>query len=67
MIADPQGSQSSVDVMMEDKGDGVYRCTYRPTRPGLHVVTVTFAGVGVPRSPFSVEVGPGESRELHPS
>ncbi|XP_029007336.1 filamin-B isoform X2 [Betta splendens] len=58
MITDPQGHQNSVDVMMEDKGDGVYRCTYRPTQAGLHIVTVTFGGVVVPKSPFSVEVGP---------
>lgn len=45
---------------MEDKGDSVYRCTYRPTLPGPHTVSVTFGGVGVPRSPFTVDVGPGE-------
>ncbi|XP_067360675.1 filamin-B isoform X2 [Channa argus] len=58
MIKDPQGRQNSVEVMMEDKGDSMYRCTYRPTQAGPHTVTVTFGGVGVPRSPFSVEVGP---------
>lgn len=60
MIRDPQGRQNSVDVMMEDKGDGVYRCTYRPVQAGTHGVSVTFGGVAVPRSPFSVDVGPGE-------
>ncbi|XP_018518812.1 LOW QUALITY PROTEIN: filamin-B [Lates calcarifer] len=58
MIRDPQGRQNSVEVMMEDKGDSVYRCTYRPTQAGPHIVTVTFGGVGVPKSPFSVDVGP---------
>ncbi|KAK2861659.1 hypothetical protein Q5P01_001192 [Channa striata] len=58
MIKDPQGRQNSVEVMMEDKGDSVYRCTYRPNQAGPHTVTVTFGGVGVPRSPFSVDVGP---------
>uniref|UniRef100_A0A3Q1HBS1 Calponin-homology (CH) domain-containing protein n=1 Tax=Anabas testudineus TaxID=64144 RepID=A0A3Q1HBS1_ANATE len=58
MIRDPQGRQNSVEVMMEDKGDSTYRCTYRPTQAGPHTVTVTFGGVGVPKSPFSVEVGP---------
>ncbi|XP_045932536.1 filamin-B isoform X1 [Micropterus dolomieu] len=58
MIRDPQGRQNSVDVMMEDKGDGVYRCTYRPTQAGPYAVNVTFGGVGIPKSPFNVDVGP---------
>ncbi|KAF7207732.1 filamin-B isoform X1 [Nothobranchius furzeri] len=58
MIRDPQNRQNSVEVMMEDKGDSVYRCTYRPTQAGPHTVTVTFGGMGIPRSPFSVDVGP---------
>lgn len=65
MIRDPQGRQNSVEVMMEDKGDSVYRCTYRPTQAGPHMVTVTFGGVGIPKSPFSVDVGPGELFQLH--
>lgn len=65
MIKDPQGRQNSVEVMMEDKGDSMYRCTYRPTQAGPHTVTVMFGGVGVPRSPFSVDVGPGEPFECH--
>uniref|UniRef100_A0A667XLF9 Filamin B n=1 Tax=Myripristis murdjan TaxID=586833 RepID=A0A667XLF9_9TELE len=58
MIRDPQGRQNSVEVMMEDKGDSVYRCTYRPTQAGPHAVAVTFGGVAIPKSPFSVDVGP---------
>uniref|UniRef100_A0A8C4EM37 Filamin B n=1 Tax=Dicentrarchus labrax TaxID=13489 RepID=A0A8C4EM37_DICLA len=58
MIRDPQGRQNIVEAMMEDKGDSMYRCTYRPTQAGPHTVTVTFGGVGIPRSPFSVDVGP---------
>ncbi|KAM9362097.1 filamin B a [Symphorus nematophorus] len=58
MIRDPQGRQNTVEVMMEDKGDSTYRCTYRPTQAGPHTVIVTFGGVGIPKSPFSVDVGP---------
>ncbi|XP_069025647.1 filamin-B isoform X3 [Embiotoca jacksoni] len=58
MIRDPQGRQNSVEVMIEDKGDSTYRCTYRPTQAGPHSVTVTFGGVAVPKSPFGVDVGP---------
>ncbi|KAK9529610.1 hypothetical protein VZT92_013690 [Zoarces viviparus] len=58
VIRDPQGRQNVVEAMMEDKGDSTYRCTYRPTQAGPHSVTVTFGGVGIPRSPFAVDVGP---------
>ncbi|XP_030274937.1 filamin-B-like isoform X1 [Sparus aurata] len=58
MIRDPQGRQNTVEVMMEDKGDSVYRCTYRPIQAGPHTVTVTFGGMVIPKSPFSVDVGP---------
>lgn len=64
MIRDPQGRQNIVEAMMEDRGDNVYRCTYRPAQAGTHTVTVTFAGVGIPKSPFNVDVGPGELLEL---
>lgn len=59
VIRDPQGRENTVEAMMEDTGDSVYRCTYRPTQAGTHTVTVTFGGVGVPKSPFVVDVGPG--------
>ncbi|XP_077459894.1 filamin-B-like [Stigmatopora argus] len=55
-VRDPQGRDNLVEVMMEDKGDGVFRCTYRPTQAGPHSLTVTFGGVAVPRSPFAVDV-----------
>ncbi|KAM4583192.1 filamin B a isoform 1-T1 [Fundulus diaphanus] len=58
MIRDPQGRQNSVEVMMEDKGESMYRCTYRPVQTGPHTITITFGGVGVPKSPFAVDVGP---------
>ncbi|KAK1901828.1 hypothetical protein KUDE01_004793, partial [Dissostichus eleginoides] len=58
MIRDPQGRQNVVEVMMEDKGDSTYRCTYKPTQAGPHTVTVSFGGAGIPKSPFSVDVGP---------
>ncbi|XP_077428421.1 filamin B a isoform X1 [Vanacampus margaritifer] len=57
MIKDPQGRDNSVEVMMEDKGDHLYRCTYRPTQAGLHSLAVTFGGTPVPKSPFAVDVG----------
>ena len=64
IIKDPQGRDNSVEVMMEDKGDATYLCTYKPTQSGPHTITITFGGVGIPKSPFVVDVGPGEFKYI---
>ncbi|XP_066554329.1 filamin B a isoform X1 [Amia ocellicauda] len=56
-IRDPQGNKNSVEVMMEDRGDNVYHCTYKPVQAGPHSVDISFAGISIPRSPFTVDVG----------
>ncbi|XP_061204465.1 filamin-C isoform X1 [Neopsephotus bourkii] len=56
VIVDPQGRRDTVEVMLEDKGDSIFRCTYRPVLEGTHTVCVTFAGANIPKSPFSVHV-----------
>uniref|UniRef100_A0A8C3CDT9 Filamin C n=1 Tax=Cairina moschata TaxID=8855 RepID=A0A8C3CDT9_CAIMO len=71
VIVDPQGRRDTVEVMLEDKGDSTFRCTYRPALQGPHLVHVTYAGAQIPRSPFTVNVAEGESgpptwpRHLH--
>ncbi|XP_069485638.1 filamin-C isoform X4 [Ambystoma mexicanum] len=56
VIVDPQGRRDTVEVILEDKGDSIYRCTYRPVLEGPHMVYVTFAGAQIPKSPFTVNV-----------
>ncbi|KAI1239596.1 hypothetical protein IHE44_0012722 [Lamprotornis superbus] len=56
VITDPQGRRDTVEVMLEDKGDNVFRCTYRPVLEGPHTICVTYAGTQIPRSPFTVNV-----------
>ncbi|KAM6136829.1 filamin-C, partial [Pterocles gutturalis] len=56
VIVDPQGRRDTVEVMLEDKGDNIYRCTYRPVLEGTHTICVTFAGAQIPKSPFAVNV-----------
>uniref|UniRef100_A0A8B9I5S9 Filamin C n=1 Tax=Anser brachyrhynchus TaxID=132585 RepID=A0A8B9I5S9_9AVES len=56
VIVDPQGRRDTVEVMLEDKGDSTFRCTYRPALQGTHLVHVTYAGAQIPRSPFTVNV-----------
>ena len=55
-VEDPQG-KNTVELLVEDKGNQVYRCVYKPMHPGPHVVKVTFAGDTIPKSPFIVQVG----------
>uniref|UniRef100_A0A8C4YNQ6 Filamin B n=1 Tax=Gopherus evgoodei TaxID=1825980 RepID=A0A8C4YNQ6_9SAUR len=55
-VEDPQG-KNIVELMIEDKGNQVYRCTYKPTQAGPHMVRVTFAGETIPKSPYIVPVG----------
>ncbi|RXM28325.1 Filamin-C [Acipenser ruthenus] len=56
IIVDPQGRRDTVEVILEDKGDSIYRCTYRPMLEGPHTIYVTFAGAQIPKSPFTVNI-----------
>lgn len=58
-VEDPQG-KNTVELLVEDRGNQVYRCVYKPMQPGPHVVKVSFAGDTIPKSPFVVQVGEGE-------
>ncbi|KAM7405393.1 hypothetical protein PAMP_012658 [Pampus punctatissimus] len=57
VIMDPTGKKNTVTCNIEDKGNSSYRCTYKPTQEGQHIVYVTFAGGAISKSPFTVNVG----------
>ncbi|KAG7278458.1 hypothetical protein CRUP_038753 [Coryphaenoides rupestris] len=57
VIMDPTGKKNTVECAIEDKGNSSYRCTYKPTQEGQHIVYVTFAGGAIAKSPFTVTVG----------
>lgn len=59
VIQDPTGQKGTVETQLEARGDSTYRCSYQPTTEGVHTVHVTFAGVPIPRSPYTVTVGQG--------
>uniref|UniRef100_A0A2K5ZJJ6 Filamin A n=1 Tax=Mandrillus leucophaeus TaxID=9568 RepID=A0A2K5ZJJ6_MANLE len=63
VIQDPAGQKGTVEPQLEARGDSTYRCTYQPTMEGVHTVHVTFAGVPIPRSPYTVT----EAREGSPT
>ncbi|XP_054475301.1 filamin-A-like isoform X2 [Anoplopoma fimbria] len=56
VIVDPQGKKDTVELILENKGDNVFRCTYRPMLEGPHTIHVLFGGQEIPRSPFTVNV-----------
>lgn len=63
---DPAGKKNTVTCTIEDKGNSSYRCTYKPTQEGQHIIYVTFAGGQISKSPFTVVVGEGESYSPNP-
>ena len=67
VIMDPTGKKNTVTCTIEDKGNSSYRCTYKPTLEGQHIVYVTFAGGAINKSPFTVNVGEGKTVLLRSS
>ncbi|KAM3914878.1 filamin-B isoform 2-T2 [Leptodactylus fuscus] len=56
-IIDPQGRNNTVDIALEDKGNCVYRSTYKPMKAGPHSVNINFGGEAIPKCPYVVNVG----------
>uniref|UniRef100_A0A6Q2WZT7 Calponin-homology (CH) domain-containing protein n=1 Tax=Esox lucius TaxID=8010 RepID=A0A6Q2WZT7_ESOLU len=56
IIVDPEGKKDTVEVILESKGDSVFRCTYRPVLEGPHIIHVLFAGQEIPKSHFRVNI-----------
>uniref|UniRef100_A0A3Q1HD57 Filamin C, gamma b (actin binding protein 280) n=1 Tax=Acanthochromis polyacanthus TaxID=80966 RepID=A0A3Q1HD57_9TELE len=56
IIVDSNGRRDTVEIVLENKGDSIFRCTYAPVLEGPHIVYVTFAGQQIPRSPFTVNI-----------
>ncbi len=61
VIKDPLGNKNTVEAIMEDMGESVFRCTYKPMQSGPHTINITFGGIAIPKSPFTVNIGPGIS------
>lgn len=59
VIVDSNGRRDTVEIVLENKGDSIFRCTYVPVLEGPHTVHVTFAGQQIPRSPFTVHISEG--------
>ncbi|XP_044124640.1 filamin-A isoform X1 [Bufo gargarizans] len=57
IIQDPNGRKDTADMQLEDKGSSTYRCTYKPTIEGVYTIYITFGGVQIPKSPYTVTIG----------
>ncbi|XP_069604488.1 filamin-A isoform X1 [Ranitomeya imitator] len=57
IIQDPNGKPDTAEVQLEDKGSSTYRCTYKPTLEGVYTIYITFGGVQIPKSPYTVTIG----------
>uniref|UniRef100_A0A673XW70 Filamin C n=1 Tax=Salmo trutta TaxID=8032 RepID=A0A673XW70_SALTR len=66
IIVDSQGRRDTVEIILENKGDSIFRCTYCPILEGSHVIYVTFAGQQIPRSPFTVHISEAPPSSLPP-
>ncbi|XP_074481233.1 filamin-C-like isoform X11 [Sebastes fasciatus] len=56
IIVDSNDRRDTVEIVLENKGDSIFRCTYVPILEGPHTVYVTFAGQQIPRCPFTVHI-----------
>ncbi|XP_069507070.1 filamin-A-like isoform X2 [Ambystoma mexicanum] len=56
-IQDPNEKKDTVDKQLEDKGSSTYRCTYKPTLEGVYTIYITFGGIQIPKSPYTVTIG----------
>ncbi|TGZ55160.1 hypothetical protein CRM22_010478 [Opisthorchis felineus] len=45
--------------LVQNNGDGTWKCSYSPVDDGLHHIEVTYDGAPVQGSPFPVNVAPG--------
>ncbi|KAL5109779.1 Filamin-A [Taenia crassiceps] len=57
IVVDPMKQRTA--CIVQNQGDGTYKCSYSPLLDGLHQVEVFYDGMPVPGSPFKVHVTPG--------
>ncbi|XP_066436819.1 filamin-A isoform X4 [Eleutherodactylus coqui] len=57
IIQDPNGRKDTAEMQLEDKGSSTYRCTYKPTMEGVYTIHITFGGVPIPKSAYTVNIG----------
>lgn len=58
IILDPEGKPNTCPCRLRKINDEKYKCEYVAESPGLHSISILFAGKQIPKSPFGVNVDP---------
>lgn len=58
IILDPEGKPNTCPCRLRKLSDEKYKCEYVAESPGLHSISVLFAGKQIQKSPFGVNVDP---------
>lgn len=58
IILDPEGKPNACPCRLRKLNDEKYKCEYVAESPGLHSISILFAGKQIPKSPFGVNVEP---------
>ena len=58
------GTNIKCEVKQSKTEEGVYECFYIPPKVGQYVVTITFGGQHITKSPFKVDVGPEKTSKI---
>ena len=54
MVSCMDADYEPVEVLVKDNKDGTFWCRYMPKKNVKHTVTIAYAGINVPNSPFRV-------------
>lgn len=58
IILDPEGKPNTCPCRLRKLNDDKYKCEYVAESPGLHSISILFAGKPIQKSPFGVDVEP---------
>ena len=61
-VVGPGGVEERLRIRKVDEFTA--ECIYKPQKPGKYVVTITYGGQHISKSPFNVEVGPVKSSKI---
>ena len=56
MVSCMDADYEPVEVLVKDNKDGTFWCRYMPKNNNKHTITIAYAGVNVPNSPFRVSI-----------